>query len=609
MRVLIALGALQVSAQALRVASWSASAEERSVWLPGPVVRLSGHRPDSDLSGFMPAASSRQLQLEIVFALTNHDALDQLLTDQQDPTSPRYHRWLTPDQFAANFGPTQSSFEAVGDWLKSQGFSVESADIKERSIRVAGTVAKVQRAFGTTIVASEDGLSYANRSDPSIPARFEGVIARIEGLHNMHASKASIQQPLADSLQTALVPAAPPGVRPQVLIGGDGPFFGPSDFYTFYDERPVLSAGIDGSGFDCIALAEDSNFLAAAVSDFDSAFGLAAANLTTILADRKNPGRTADELETLLDIEWAHAVAPGAPIRVYVGNDGNARVEPIVDAINRAVTDNACGAISVSFSLCGDPMAFYTVTVAQILAQAASQGQTIFISSGDQGAAGLSFSAKKRECVVANTPNVNELSASPLVLSVGGTQFTPSYDDSGNVDSSSPESAWNNPPPGPGATGGGASKFFPKPAYQIGATPADGARDVPDVAMIAGFPEVPLGIDKKGKPRLVCCAGGTSLAAPVWAAIQALAGGRQGQLNPTFYANGGPRGVREVTSGDNSFHGVEGFSAGPGYNQATGFGTVDIGDYVLGPSAALHAPSRAASASRPKAGWLRDATR
>jgi pseudomonalisin len=558
-----------------------AQAHEGAAYSPEPMVALSGNHPDSDLSGFARAARDRKLDLEIVFALTNPNALDGLLADQQDPASTRYHQWLTPDEFSTSFGPTQSNFQAVARWLESEGLAVASADIKDRAIRFTGTVAKVEQVFGTQVVASGDSLSYGNRLDPLIPARFEGVVARIEGLDNMTAAMSSISQAPADFMEL------PPetgshGAGPDVYIDGQGPFFGPSDFYTFYDEQPVLNAGIDGSSFDCVAVVEDSNFLSTAVTGFDEYFGLGEANVETVFADNKNPGRNGDQIETLLDIEWAHVVAPGVPIHVYIGDARRSRFGPIVDGIQQAVTDNVCGAISVSFGLCGFPNSFYSTTAENIFSQAASQGQTVFISSGDQGAAGIVFNAAQHACVVARKRHVNELGASPLVVSVGGTQFTPNYDFEGNDESFVEEFAWNTPPPYPGATGGGASVVFPKPSYQQGVTPNDGARDVPDVAMIAGPPGVPLGITggKKHRPELACCISGTSLASPVWAAMQALTGKRQGTLNPAFYANNGPRGVRDVTSGNNQFRKVAGFQAGPGYDQVTGWGSVDIADYV-----------------------------
>jgi len=549
----------------------------------GAVALLDNH-PGVGLDNFVPAAGDKTLDLEIVFALRNRAALDKLLADQQDSRSSRYHHWLTASQFAAQFGPAQADFDAVGAWLNSQGLGVAAADIGNRYIRFSATVSDAERIFGGAIVASGDGRLYGNLADPLIPARFAGVIARIEGLDNLRAATPMIRKFAAPPDAAAPASANSQTDDPEIILNGQGPYFGPTDLYAFYDETPLVTAGNNGSGYSCIALVEDSNYLDSAVSSFSSEFGLSAASMTRVFADTSDPGITGDEVEALLDIEWAHVVAPGAPIKVYIGNDGNSSSNgPIVDAIQRAVSDRTCAAISVSFATCGPPASFYRGVVDSIFAQAASQGQSVFLAAGDEGAAGVVFDAKTESCVVGSSRSVSELSADPNVTAVGGTQFTPTYNSSGNDDGSVAESVWNQ---GGGATGGGESAVFTKPGYQNGVTPGDGMRDVPDIAMIAGLPGVLLYVDENGSPILECCYGGTSLSAPIWAATQALVGGFQGNLNYAFYGSAGPPGVRDVTTGNNSFNGVTGFEAQTGYDQATGFGTIDIAQYVAGRHAA-----------------------
>lgn len=229
-------------------------------------------------------------------------------------------------------------------------------------------------------------------------------------------------------------------------------------------------------------------------------------------------------------------------------------------------------------------------------------GRSIFVSSDDQGAAGLAFDPTTNSCVTSNTASVNEMSADPNVTSVGGTAFNPVYS-GGNDSGSVSERVWNDPEDGVpgGASGGGKSTVFSKPAWQKGAgVPNDGARDVPDVAMIASpnFPGVFWGNDQScdlgscigsGPAVIDCCIGGTSLSAPVWAGIAKLIAHQGntallGSVNSTVYSlanNGvGPSGVRDVTQGNNTFNSVSGFSAGPGYDQSTGWGTVDIATFV-----------------------------
>jgi len=326
-----------------------------------------------------------------------------------------------------------------------------------------------------------------------------------------------------------------------------------------------------------------------AISLFNSTFALPTSTITLVEADGSDPGITssASETEALLDLEWSHAVAPGAVQRFYAGNP-NLSNNALTHAIAAAVTENLCGAINVSFSICGGPPSFFSGTLDPLFAQAASQGQSVFVASGDSGAdmCNLGF------------PNVNELAADPNVTGVGGTQFTPDYDGNGNDIGFVPETVWNDPSGcshiNPGASGGGKSAIFSKPSYQNGTTPADGMRDLPDVAMIASGcePGTLMVEDSSGTP-IFTVIGGTSLSAPIWAGISKLivqknGGNRLGNMNPRIYQLGAEQeiagsannGFRDVTSGDNGFNGVPGFSGGPGFDLSTGWGSIDTATFA-----------------------------
>lgn len=129
------------------------------------------------------AEPNQLLSMEIRFANRDEAELNQLLAEQQNPTSPNYHRWLATGEYNRRFGPRQSDIDAVADWLKSEGFTVESTS--DGYIKFSGTVAQAQRTFSTRIARFGDGSTYANINDPSIPARFAGVIDNISGLDNM----------------------------------------------------------------------------------------------------------------------------------------------------------------------------------------------------------------------------------------------------------------------------------------------------------------------------------------------------------------------------------------------------------------------------------------
>ena len=344
-----------------------------------------------------------------------------------------------------------------------------------------------------------------------------------------------------------------------------------------------------GSGGDCLAVIEDSDYLDAAVSTFNTNFSLPPATVSRVFSDVATPGINADEQEALVDIEWAHAAAPGAPIKVYIGNPRFQTVDPLTDSLVKAVNDNACGTISFTYLFCGEPRSFYSTTLGNALTQAATQGQTVFVATGDLGSAGLTLGGDGKTCVTASTQNVSEVSAHPLVTAVGGTQFNATYDAQGNDIGNVPETAWSN---GFGATGGGRSAVFAKPAYQNSATPNDGWRDIPDVA--AGASATTPGFfwveDQSGSPAEMCCIGGTSISTPVWAGIAKLISskliaqsksGRLGALNARIYqlgsiANAAQSGLRDVLTGSNGFNGVAGFTAGAGYDLTTGWGSPDV---------------------------------
>ncbi len=156
------------------------------------VVSLKGnHPPDAaKLAAVGAADPNLRLSMEITFAVRNKAELDQLLAGQQNPSSPNFHKWLPTGEYNQRFGPSQADLDAVSQWLRGEGFSVQPAS--NGTLKFSGTVAQAEHAFSTRIMGFGDGATYANVEDPSIPARFEGVIAAVLGLDNMmHAVPAS----------------------------------------------------------------------------------------------------------------------------------------------------------------------------------------------------------------------------------------------------------------------------------------------------------------------------------------------------------------------------------------------------------------------------------
>ncbi|HEV7987482.1 MAG TPA: protease pro-enzyme activation domain-containing protein, partial [Candidatus Binataceae bacterium] len=150
-------------------------------------VKLKGNHPSelARLGAVVHADPAMELHLTVVLGVHDQPKLDQLLADQQNPSSSQYHQWLTPKQFNERFGPTQAHTQAVVRWLKSQGLRVNAINLLGRTIDATANVTQAEAAFATMIVTS--GASFGNASDPSVPVEFAGVIVGIQGLDNMYA--------------------------------------------------------------------------------------------------------------------------------------------------------------------------------------------------------------------------------------------------------------------------------------------------------------------------------------------------------------------------------------------------------------------------------------
>jgi len=526
---------------------------------------------------------------------SNRPALEALRAAQQDPASPDHHRWLKAGEFDRRFGPDPAVRAAIAQWLATAGFTVAPSKGNPWTVKFSGTVTQAEHGFGVAIVSPDEGQHFANLTDPSIPSQFAGSISYIDGLDNLRGSSELMH----------IAPGSPAdSSSPQRAVELNGlKGFGPSDFYTFYDASPLLNHGINGAGGGCIGLIEVSDYPNAGVTNFDAAFGLPAAQITRVIpSDSDNPGLNSRAGETMLDIEYSHTFAPGAPISVYIADPAtysNDDILATVDALNAAVNDDKCTALSISIESCGFPNSFYTGGLHTTYMKAAMQGQTVFVAEGDEGAAEFAVDLNTGTCVVGTTRNVNELASDPDVTAIGGTQFKPDYNSAAQDVGFVPESVWNEPLPrllkaDIGSGGGGVSVVWPKPAFQQTAdTPNDGARDVPDISMEAAcvtpgaFSVFP---GAKGGNKVSCCACGTSIGAPIWAGITELmlqSDGQQklGPINTRLYElghlhNTAESGIRDVTNGNNDYNSVVGYTAGAGFDLASGWGTPDVTKFV-----------------------------
>ena len=539
--------------------------------------------PEYDAGPVSPDHRMDRMMLVLQPDPAQERALEALLDAQQDPQSPEYHQWLTPERFGKLFGISDHDLAQVVEWLERQGFEVEPPSSGRRVLLFSGTAGQVEAAFHTPIHTYQvNGVTHhANSSDPQIPVALASVVAGVASLHDFRS------QPLHQGLK-ALAASDPD------YSSGGTHYLTPADFATIYDVAALYSSSIDGTG-QSIAIVGRTNFNTADVTNFRSTFGLPT-NAPTVVLNGTNPGIVSsdEQTEAELDVEWSGAVAKNASIKFVLSASTNSTDGALLSS-EYIVNHNIAPVMSSSFGLCEAAIGTSGNQLFNSLwQQAASEGITVLIASGDSGAAGCDSASSSRALSGAA---VNGICSTPNSTCVGGTQFTdaatPSLywatTNSNNYASALsyiPESVWNASASAGGsglwASGGGASGIYSKPVWQTGAgVPSDGQRDVPDVSLTAAIHDAYLFV-LNGQLYLV---GGTSAATPTMAGILSMAvehaGAPLGNANPTFYGlaanqgNGAAAVFHDVTSGNNSVPGVSGFNAGPGYDLATGLGSVD----------------------------------
>jgi subtilase family serine protease len=561
-----------------------------------------------DAGAVAPDFPMEHMLLTLLPDAAQQDALNHLLDAQHNPESPYYHQWLTPEQYGERFGVSEGDAAQVVNWLQAHGLRVEEVTAGRRSIVFSGTAAQVESAFHTRVHAYKFGSEFhhANARDPEIPAALARVVGGVVSLHDFRS------EPLHNG---ARLPS------PDFSSGGSY-YLAPADFATIYNLAPLYQQSINGSG-QSVAIVGRSNIKLADVRQFRTYFGLPA-NDPQIIVNGADPGifSSGEETEADLDVEWSGAVAKNATIKFVVSKSTNSS-----DGVNLSaqyiVNHNLAPVMSTSFGLCEASLGTSgNGFLNSLWQQAAAQGISVFVSSGDNGAAGCDSAAAS---TASHGKGVNGLCSTPYSVCVGGTQFNdtsnpPLYWSGSNASGTQasalsyiPELAWNESSPGYGlwAGSGGMSTVYAKPSWQTGTgVPADGKRDVPDVSLTSSGHDGYL-IYQEGGLYVV---GGTSAASPSFAGVMALvvqhAAARQGNANTVFYSlaakqrAGGASVFHDITNGNNSVPGQAGFNAAVGYDQATGLGSIDASvlvnhwsDATPPPTPAFHATVSASSVS------------
>ena len=553
-------------------------------------------RAEFDRGAVAPDFVLPGMTLRVERTVAQQRELDQLLEAQQNPGSPQYHKWLTPEQFATRFGASADDLGTLRQWLESQGFQIRAVARGGSFIRFDGTAAQVRRAFGTEIhyFAVNGVRHYANAGAPGLPRNLAPLVMGIGGLddfgpHPHHMKFAAGK------------------VGPQYSYGASSNALAPGDVATIYDISAAYGEGWSGEGQTIVIIAA-SDITASDVALYSSTFDLELMSVQVVHPD-KAPGLVSTPedwaLEATMDLELAGAIAPGA--QLLLDADAN-----VWNALDDAVDNLRGQTISMSFGTCEAAVSSSAALSYRSMAQQANaQGITLIASSGDSGGAGCDSAGASVPIAATQAAAVQLPAAFPEVTGVGGTEFNEgggsywgaSTSNGGTATGYIPETTWNDIQNLDGllyASGGGVSTLFAKPTWQTGNTPADLFRDVPDIALAASAYHDGYVIAMNGMLSTAANSpytmGGTSAGAPVMAGIVAVLNSgvyddSSGNINPILYntAAGSSYGFsaskpafHDIATGSNlvavTGGGEYGYDAGLKYDQATGLGSVDVAE-------------------------------
>lgn len=512
-------------------------------------VRLTGYVPNIAKQHAIVLKhldTNQTIPITFTLPLRHQGELEELVHRIYDPNDEMYGKYLTSEEFVERFAPTQENYSKVMAYAKKLGFKIAQTHPNRTLLNVTGNLATVEKAFDVrlNLYWALDGRKfYAPTNDPQVDSSIAPLISGIVGLDN-----SAVWRPLYQRQERA-------GGGPE-LSGPQGGF-SPNDIAKAYN---LTSVSEKGSG-QVIALFELADYLDSDITAYTDYFGLPTPNLRRILVD--GGSQSGANLEVTLDIQLALALAPQSQIYVYEGPNSN---QGVLDTYNRIATDNIAKQISTSWGI-GENLENLAYLQAEnaIFLQMAAHGQTIYAAAGDNGA----FDDYPDN----NSLAVDDPASQPYVVGVGGTRLT--------VDSATghykSESVWNNGP-GNGAGGGGVSVVWPIPSWQAGVSTVYSKinRNVPDVALNAD-PDTGYSVFYQGD-WTIC--GGTSCAAPLWAAFTACVNQQRaatqkatlGFANPILYsiAVGSSYATNffDITIGNNQY-----YSAQPGYDNASGCGS------------------------------------
>ena len=544
----------------------------------GAQARVVVARPVAIPATLTSVAGPITTSFDVALVEPDHAALTTFLGELTNPASPNYRHFLTTAQFAARFGARASVVDAVRRYFASFHLHVGALSRGHVILPVTGSTTDIARAFAATVttVRTATHLAAQFTTPATLPAPIAHDVRAVAGL-------STVVTPHALALSSRVVGHASAPTTCANATGGQSPTattpnslggYSAQQQARLYGLTSAWANGFTGAG-QTIAVYELAQYSPSDLATYYSCYGLTS-TITNVKVDGGATGSYSDE--ATLDVEEASVLAPGATIAVYAAPNNSAGP---IDAYQQIADDNTASIVTTSWGTCEqDPNGAVNAEQA-IFEQMAAQGQTVVAASGDSGSSDCNG-------ITTNAPAVDDPASQPLVTGVGGL----------TVNNIAPlnETVWNTGGGGGGAGGGGISSLWSRPAWQNapGIAPSETMRLVPDLSVMAdpstGFIQY-----FTGTSAVDCgsnCGsgwssiGGTSIGAPLVSSLVAVAAqqcgvGRLGLINPALYAMAST-GFNDVTTGNNDIFNVGVYSAGPGYDMASGLGSPNATTFMSG---------------------------
>jgi subtilase family serine protease len=550
--------------------------------LPATSVQASEARVEIVSPATIPSndtvvATSITASFDVALAQPHAAAESAYIASLSDTASPNYRRYLTPAAFATRFGATSATVDAVTAYLEGYGLHVGALSAGHVILQASGSSSDVAHAFDApiaTVRMSGGTLAAQFESKATLPASISHDVIGVAGLSSVVpiANNAVVSHDVAHAAAATSCAGANDGASATSTVPNNLGGYTLQQEAELYGLTSAYDDGDTGAG-QTIGIYELGTYDPSDVATYYSCYGITTAP-TTINVDGGTTGAYSDE--ATMDVEQTAGLAPGASIEVYDGpNSGTGPT----DIYTQMADDDTATVITTSWGDCEVDPANDPQAEEPIFEQMAAQGQTVVAASGDEGSSDCNG-------ITNNQPAVDDPASQPYVTGVGGLDVS---NITGPV-----ESVWNDGTnSGGGASGGGESQIWSRPSWQQapGITSADTMRMVPDLTVIGdpstGFVQYFTG-SAGGFCHRSCSGGwgtigGTSISSQLVGALVAVSAqscgvSRLGFINPALYAMDSEGvGFNDVTTGNNDLYGEGVYSAGVGYDMASGLGSPNAG--------------------------------